>query len=368
MAAYPIPGTEGVNNLFLAYTGYSLDSKSLGHFQYWETADFKPIITHINRSTGQADNELFTDFLFLAISIKNPSGVIKYIVRNDSRPANMTDWQTYINELFAAGKNLSALYTASHYNGLGRQIKPNVWIALPYPHPKIFTSDYLRLSAVTTWIDLFIKTWIFCGYYKGLVLRGFYWIQECEYYHGPLFYDSYIMSQVNKYIHKKFVNNQQLKALWIPYQKAAGWEQWKTFGFDLAILQPSYYFDQTKSLEAGAADAYANCQGVEMEMDLAVTRDRMKRARFIEYMDKGAAGGYDSTGRYFGPYMNQSTLGWYVGGWYWNNGVRNQAILTLYNSGDSLYDSIWEFVKGSYKAGTAYPTGVFSHNHSGLSR
>lgn len=343
----------GVQDLFLAFTGYSIGSDGSEHFQYWEANDLNPVITHLNQSTGLADGEMFTDFLFLALAVKNSSGVVKHIARNNNAPAAPKDWQIYLQELVAARKNLNALYAVALNNGLGRQIKISVWIGLPYPHPRVFAGDTGRIAAVQAWIDDFLTTWNSAGYSDRLTLRGFYWIQESIYYHGPVYNDGFVVSQVNNHIHNKHVNNSQLQALWLPYQTAAGWDHWKTFGFDLSLLQPSYYFDPTRSLETGVADACANGQGVVMEMDLAVTWDSVKRARFIEYLDKGTAGGYDSTGRYFGPYMKTPPAAWYVGGWYWSMGVRNHAVLKLYNSADILYDKIRDFVKGTYKAGTA---------------
>lgn len=354
MAAYPIPGTFGIHHLFMAYTGYSVGSDGIQHYQYWETADLKPIITHINRNTGLADNEMFTDYLFLAIAVKNASGAVKYIVRNEQSPGNTNDWHRYKNELFAADKNINALYTISRCNDLDMQINTDVWIALPYPHPKVFPSDSRRISAVKGWLDSFLVTWKSGGYSTRLNLKGFYWIQESEYFNGTMFDDGYVMAQVNNYVHRKSVNGQPLKTLWIPYQKAARWHQWKSFGFDASLLQPSYYFDASKSLAAGAVDAYANNQGVHMEMDLGVTWDSAKRSRFIEYLNKGATGGYDEVGRYFGPYMTESALGWYTGGWYWSNRVRNHSMINLYTSGDPLYDRIYEFLKGTYNTGKAF--------------
>jgi len=352
-AAYPSPGTQGINDLFMAFVGYVVGSDGSQHYQYWTTSDLLPIITHINRSTNKADGEMFTDYLFMARAIKNSSGTIKYIERNTSAPGNYTDWLTYKNELFASGKNINALYTDSLYNGLNRQIATDVWIGLPYPNPSIFTTDSSRISNVKNWIDSFISAWNAGNYSTRLTLRGFYWIQESEYYNSSSFDDGYVMQQVNSYIRTKYVNSRQLKALWIPYQNATGWQNWSSYGFDISILQPHYYFDPTYSLKKGAADAYVNKQGVEMELDLAVTWSDPMRARFIEYMNAGATGGYDSSNRYFGPYMTTAPVGWYAGGWYWSGSTRSHAINKLYSTGDKLYDKIWEFVKGTYVAGTA---------------
>lgn len=351
--AYPVPGTYGIRNLFLVFTGMVVGSDGSEHPQFWNVEDFKPVVTHIDRSTMTAGDEMFTDFLFLSLVVKTASGAYKHIDRNEVNPGNKADWKIYLNELFTPGKNLNALYTASRYNGLGRQLAVDVWIGLPYPNPKVFTTDSSRISSVCEWIDLFINSWNSGSYSNRLNLRGFYWIQESEYYNTRSNSDSYVMAGVNRYIHTKTVSGRQLKALWIPYQKALGWNQWKSFGFDLSVLQPSYYFNPEMNLETGACDSYKNGLGVEMELDLAITYDKAKRARFIEYLNRGSTGGKDSAERIYGPYMKESAIAWYAGGWYWNNGQRNHCIHNLFRSGDNLYDKIWDFVKCTYVNGRA---------------
>lgn len=354
MENYPNSGLYGVENLFLAFAGYSVGADGTEHLQTWDRNDFLPIVTHIDYSSGQANGAMFTDFLFLAIAVKNSAGVIKYLVRNDDAPGSQADWQIYLNELFIPGKNLSALALAAQHNGLGYHIPVDIWVGLPYPHPKLFDNDAYRVSAVKLWINSFIANWLLRGYSKQLSLRGFYWVQESDYYQGPNYHDSFLMAEVNKYVQQHYLAQSQLKTLWIPYQKAAHWDKWRSFGFNLSILQPSYYFDPAKSLEAGAADAFVTQQGVELELDLAVLSDQAQRSRFIEYLDKGTTGGYDAEGRYFAPYHQQAALAWYTGGWYWSGETRKHAILSLYTSKDPLYNFIWEYVKGTYRAGSAY--------------
>jgi hypothetical protein len=347
MAAYPTSTIEGSDNIFLAYTGYQADSDGLIHQQDWEANDFQPIVTHINRSTRKADGEMFTNFLFVGTAVKQSSGTLKYIGVNDDAPADLSDWKTYEDELFAPGKNINALAHVATNNGLGKEIKIHVWIALPYPNAKVFKNDTARITAVKKWIDSFLTTWNENGYGNHLSLAGFYWAGESEYVSGGLINDGYVMSTVNAFIHQKMVDGHPLHSLWIPYQGAASWDRWKTFGFDVSILQNNYYFRKA-SFETAAANAFENGQGMEMELDLGVTWDPVSRAKFKKYLDSGVTGGYDSSKRYYGPYMSNVPLAWYVGGWYWHDGVRDHAILRLYNTGNPLYDHIWEFIKGTY--------------------
>lgn len=351
-AAYPTENTQEAKNIFLAYTGYSADSDGTLHQQYWDVNDWKPIVTHMNHTTGKADGEMFTDILFTAAAVKGADGKLKYIGVSDKSSGVQSDWQLYKNELFLEGKNIDALSSLAENNDLGQKIKINVWISLPYPNAEVFKNDTRRIAAVNSWIDSFISTWNANGYGNHLNFAGFYWTGESEYASGPLINDSYVMSQVNEYIHKKSVDNHRLKSLWIPYQGATSWDRWKSFGFDLSILQNNYYFSPEKNFETGMANAYANGQGVEMELDLGVTWDSVSKVRFRKYMESGVTGGYDAKNRYFGPYMKEAPLAWYMGGWYWYQGARDHALLRLYRTGSPLYDDIWKFVNGSYQGKT----------------
>lgn len=234
---------------------------------------------------------------------------------NDNAPANLYDWEIYTNELFATGKNIHALYTLSLQNDLSRTIPIDVWIAIPYPHPKVFPHDWLRYLAVSYWIRSCLTRWKSANFKNHFRLRGFYWIQESEYFNGPRFDDGNVMNKVNQYIRKKKIKGQQLQTIWIPYQDAPRWNHWENFGFSRSILQPSSYFNSQKTLEKGIADAYENGQGVEIELDLSVVYEQEKRQKFLEYLNKGVTGGQDDEGRYFEPYMNQTSIAWYTGGW-----------------------------------------------------
>jgi hypothetical protein len=347
-AAYPDLSLEGSENIFLAYIGEQADSDGLIHPQDWSANDLQPIVTHIDRSTGKADGEMFTNFLFVASAVKNAAGVLKQVGVSDESPADPTDWQTYRDELFAPGKNLHALADVAANNKLGKPIPIHVWIGLPYPNAKVFHNDTKRIASVERWIDSFLQTWEEQGFSSRLSLAGFYWTGESDYASGGLINDGYVMSAVNTYIHKLSVDGHPLHTLWIPYQGASGWDRWKSFGFDLSILQNNYYF-RNASFETAAANAYENGQGMEMELDLGATWSPVSRAKFKKYLDSGVTGGVDSSKRPFKPYMKNVPLAWYVGGWYWYNGMRDHVILRLYQSGNPLYDQIWAFLKGTYQ-------------------
>ena len=355
---------DSIRHLFLAYTGYSVGKDGAAHEQNWNSSRFSPMLIHYDMGTGLADEVFFHEYLFLAMSIKDQAGKMKYIFMNEEAPANLRDWAIYTNELFSQKQNIDALYRLSLQNDLCKTIPIDVWIAIPYPHPKVFPHDWLRVQAVCHWIRSFLYRWKWANFKPHFRLKGFYWIQEGEYFNGPTFHDGYVMNKVNHYVRKKKVAGRYLQALWIPYQDAPRWDQWREFGFCQSILQPSSYFNTKKTIGKGLADAYENGQGVEMELDLGVVYDQEQRRKFFEYLNKGVTGGQDEAGRYFSPYMNHTSIAWYTGGWLVKEGCLTHVIPKLYENKDPLYESIWRFVKGTYrvKLEDGYPTGYPSKN------
>lgn len=343
MSPYPSLNKGQIDQLFLAYTGYSIGSDGTPHYQFWETTDFLPLLTHPDVVTGCVDGTMFTDFLFLALGILNESGEGRFLTRHDKAPANWNEWVRYMSELFLCDRNLDALCQAVQRSSLS---STNVWIALPYPNPQIFPNDQLRIQAVIEWMCLFLEKWS-CSHLRCcLNLKGFYWLQESLYEHGGAYDDRYVLTEVNKEIHACKENGIPLQSIWIPFQLAQGWNEWRSLGFDLAFLQPNAYFNPKRSISQAAASAYENGMGVEIEFDLAVTYDRSKREKFLEYLHEGTTGGTDDQGRYFGPYEFDSPLAWYTGGWFFGKNGRKQAMVSLYQSRDPLYDVIFRYLNG----------------------
>ncbi|MED4750902.1 DUF4855 domain-containing protein [Brevibacillus choshinensis] len=343
MSPYPSLEKGQVDQLFLTYTGYSIGSDGTPHYQFWEMTDFLPLLTHTDSKTGCVDGTMFSDFLFLALGILNESGEGRHLTRNEKTPANWNEWVRYLDELFLCNRNLDALCQAVQRSCLSTT---NVWIALPYPNPQIFSNDLLRVQAVVDWMCLFLATWTDSHLKCCLRLQGFYWLQESLYEHGGKYDDRFVIAEVNQQIHTCKMDGTPLKSIWIPYQQARGWSEWRSLGFDLAFLQPNAYFNPQRSISEAAASAYEYGMGVEMEFDLAVTYDQAKRERLLAYLRKGTTGGTDAQGRYFGPYQFESPLAWYTGGWFFGKNGRKQAMVSLYHSNDPLYDIIFRYLNG----------------------
>ncbi|MGM0711530.1 DUF4855 domain-containing protein [Brevibacillus parabrevis] len=343
MAPYPSLRNSPIDQLFLTYTGYSIGTDGTPHYQFWECTDFLPLLFHTDPATGLTDGVMFTDFLFLALGILNQSGEGRFLARHDKAPANWNEWLRYMDELFLCDRNLDALCQAVRCSPLSRT---NVWIALPYPNPQVFGDDECRIQAVVDWMCLFLERWATKPWQDCLSLKGFYWLQESLYFQGPEYDDRRVIQAVNAAIHSCKMVGQPLRSIWIPYQQAAGWNEWSQLGFDLAFLQPNAYFNPKKSLDAAAVASYDQQMGVEIEFDLGVTYDQDKRARLLEYLRAGAAGGTDRQGQSYGPFQYDSPLAWYTGGWFFGKNGRKQAMVSLYQSGDPLYEQLFYFLNG----------------------
>jgi len=290
---------------------------------------------------------MFRHFLFLALGILDEQGNGKHLTRHEAAPAHSSDWFRYLDELFLCNRNLDALAQSVR---LSSAPGVDVWIGLPYPNPQVFSSEARRIAAVHAWIEACLTMWCRSHFYPALRLRGFYWLQESLYYTGPEVDDRRLIRAVNRLIHRLRADGKPLTSIWIPYQGANGWDEWRELGFDLAFLQPNYYFQPEKRLETAAANAWQQQMGLEMEFDLAVTYDSLRRARWLEYMRLGATGGQAADGRPFGPYMLDAPLAWYTGGWYLGKNGRKQALVSLAHDRDPLYAQICRFFHGTYNS------------------
>lgn len=95
--------------------------------------------------------------------------------------------------------------------------------------------------------------------YSNVELAGFYWVAE-EANHAAS-----VIPEVSQYLHKyKYSLN------WIPWFKAPGYDKWKDHGFDVAYMQPNYFFKDNVEYSR-FADAFTEINkydmGLEVEFD-----------------------------------------------------------------------------------------------------
>jgi hypothetical protein len=90
-----------------------------------------------------------------------------------------------------------------------------------------------------------------------------------------------------------------LKVAWIPYYRAPGWQQWRSFGIDVAIMQPSYGF--RSPADGGQVDAtrlvttaeLAQNAGLGVEVEARSSgASGYEAAMFQQYLSEGVRLGY----------------------------------------------------------------------------
>ena len=127
--------------------------------------------------------------------------------------------------------------------------------------------------------------------YRYVELAGFYIVSEDlatpgDGWNPELKRWEEVIPEVAEYLHAL---NESL--CWIPYNRAAGYRNWKRFGIDYAYMQPNYFWDDKgeKPLSRFFSDIKANDLAMEFEFDDALLEktagSEVYRRRLREYMD-----------------------------------------------------------------------------------
>jgi hypothetical protein len=98
---------------------------------------------------------------------------------------------------------------------------------------------------------------------------------------------------VNKFITTAlgdYIREKGLRFYWIPYYMSNGYSQWKDCGFDIAYLQPNYFFDKKigdDRLRNACELAFTHNMGMEMEFDARALADNADnhRDRLMAYIN-----------------------------------------------------------------------------------
>lgn len=195
---------------------------------------------------GKTHDHMYDSYIFLCqpnfLYVWDESGA-------HLKPLTKSDWLTYITDYeFAPGKNISALDAA-----VGEvkkalhdsEYKANVFMTLFYPVKSVtdFGEAYGknldlknqddRNKAMQWMVDESISQFNEKKY-ENIRLAGFYWF--CE----ELDYSDEGSKVITRYI-TDYIRSKGLKTCWCPYFYAAGYEQWKELGFDIATHQANYF-------------------------------------------------------------------------------------------------------------------------------
>ncbi len=343
------PASANLSNVMLIYSGH-YDPVSWGT---WPVRDALPYVAYLDKN-GKVVDWFFDGFLFLGLQ-SNRKKAFDSVAR--SAAADKVDWQWYIDRLFADGQQIAAFdqataYAAKELNQPGHKSK--IIIAIPNPHtvledfgdvdgdgvsenfsangrtPEDAVRD--RVDAVQWYVDQTLAR-LKEKNFQNLELVGYYWLQEKINFNAKS--EVPTVQAVAGYLHGK-----GLKFYWIPYFKASGYREWKDLGFDVAIMQPNYFFRDNVPLDRFKETVDLALQynmGIEIEGEgRMLDKEGGKwRDRYYEYLDQGIDLGY----------LNGAIKAYYQGA---------KALLDASRMGDPeirrLYDATYEFVKGTYKS------------------
>ena len=137
--------------------------------------------------------------------------------------------------------------------------------------------------------------------YRNIELLGFYILPEVLSLTWRQEYKKYdeVLPAVASYLH-----NCNEGLYWIPYNMAEGYKVWKDFGFDIAYMQPNYYWDEDgkhpMNLTFQEINRYG--MGLELEFEYSMVENvngassaEKYRSRFDEYLSWAKASGVYGT-------------------------------------------------------------------------
>ncbi|HJN17738.1 MAG TPA: DUF4855 domain-containing protein, partial [Armatimonadota bacterium] len=260
LAEYPTPEQAGFHHCMLIYDAATRDA-----------AGMMPFVTHLSKRDRPTE-WLFDAFLFCAQG-SGPSTEASYM----NGPTNQADWQAMLEPWFSPEHGFPALQAAVDQaeTRLGPIPKP-LQIIITIPYPSISQTDFGDVDgdgvsedltdaddfteAISWYLDLATRRFDEADL-PDLELWGFYWTWE-----GIAGADG-----ANALLTSEIVHERGRRLLWIPWYRASGWESWRDFGFDVAIMQPNYAFltyhrDAIRNdrLVDNAEAARAHGLGVEM--------------------------------------------------------------------------------------------------------
>ena len=294
----------GMNHMVLIYSGDKFN---------WQKMDFLPYVGYLNNETFVLEDYLFDGFLFL------PYGTTQdgYSFGHAGKPSNKEKWQNYLDSLFLEGQNLAALNDAVSVlkkSLADSDYKAKVEIAIPYPSSKQTNFGELdgeqlsfslrdqekalknRWKAVSWYVKEVVERFD-QNNYENLELVAFYWFEE-NISHSTTPYETELVRGVSQIVHE---NN--LVFHWIPFVQAENFRSWNEVGFDLAMMQPNYFFHpdaKEERLENNALLAKKYGLSVEIEVANRVFTSEDYRNRFKAYLRNALEYGF-----------NKSLLGYY---------------------------------------------------------
>ena len=266
-------------------------------FSYSED-ELLPYVAYLDKE-GNIKDTMFDGFLFL-LSGNFPSG------EPGHRKSRKSDWEWLVKDLFAEGKNLTALdAVAGKVNeALGTpDRKYNVFATLYYLRPEVTafgdvdgdgTDENLsilsdRMKVFSWFMDSVDKAWQEAGF-EHLSFGGYYWYHE-EISNSEADPDEAAMIKGAAAI----AHERGTQFFWIPWYSAPGYTKWASFGFDVACMQPNYAFDASvleNRLDMATSLIQSLGMCLEMEIDDKALANPVFYDKYMGYLMHGVTDGY----------------------------------------------------------------------------
>lgn len=338
-AEQPGPGADTylripeIKNILLAYTG------SKGDLGRWTSRDFLPMLAYVDENYS-IKGKMFDTMLFLPYA---------------DLACTREGWSAYAGDLFAPGAQLPALEeTMARLNQIpDYQRKANVILTVPYPDGQQDNFGILengggtlcfnekkcgkvkaaedRLLALHWFYNNLMDSWDRAGF-DYLNLAGIYWYSENMAPTSPG--DVELVQNT-----ARLVRGDGLKFFWIPFYGAHGYDVWRSYGFNHAILQPNYYAGNAppeERMDNAAELAKRYNLGLEIECDEGILYYNSAYYKlFYKQLNKLNHLNLDK----------EATFAYYAG---------SKILVRAWRSDNykirSIYDDMYKWLNGTYQA------------------
>ena len=303
----------------------------------YKVEDLIPYLAYMD-TEGNIKDVMFDSFLFLYNNTKFPSGGYPY------EKSVKSDWEWTLNDLFTEGEHIMALEEAAgqvkQALGLAEDFTYKVTMTIYYPSTDTpnfgdvdgdgvsenFANYADRIKAIKWYIDEVEKRFAEANF-KNIELVGYYWYHE-----EIVMKDSGSNDMINDTADLVHATGRDF--YWIPWYCAPGFNQWSEYGFDVAVMQPNYVFD-----EESPYSKVVNCakftelygMGIEMEICTDALRNKLFFKKYMQYL----AGGIE-----FG-YMNDAVNMYYQSTFIYRDAAKSDNLMAR-----TIYDTTYHYIKG----------------------
>ncbi|WP_075617257.1 DUF4855 domain-containing protein [Paenisporosarcina indica] len=232
----------------------------VGEVNTFTPSFFNPYLSY--QTINYTNQPMFDTYIILGLRYEGGQ-----FAENALNKANYAEWQSQIDRTFADSGALNNLNEAAKYQNR----KADVYIAIPYPKR---TEPFMTLDGREIANNLYsrydIAKWFITSTmdkleeerYSNLNFKGFYWMNETI----KVAEDATLISSLAQTIHSK-----DKFFIYAPHATSTNFENWQSYGFDAAFLQPNAFRKSVANKDERLHRAFINAQiygsGITIEID-----------------------------------------------------------------------------------------------------